>query len=115
MIEKLKLLIAFYWDVKNNKLHIYELMNRNKKENNKMSEMLSNGMPTNEKPTMEEMEKRELIARINGMSKEELEIVADHIPVELCYNRIGKELKKARMLDESITRLAANVRSGIDA
>lgn len=113
MIEKLKLLILFYRDVKNNKLHIYELVNRNKKENNEMSEMLSSGMPTDlhKKTIMEEMEKRELIARINGMSKEELEIVADHIPVELCYNRIGKELKKARMLDEAIMGLAA----GIDA
>lgn len=98
VIRKIELLVDFYQNVKNNKLHIYELMKLNKKEKDEMSEM----------------ETKELIARINGMSKEELEVVADHIPVELCYNRIGKELKKAKMLDEAIIGLAANVKSGME-
>lgn len=33
---------------------------------------------------------------INGMSTEEMELVADMLPVEVCYNRIGRELMKAK-------------------
>lgn len=33
--------------------------------------------------------------RINGMSAEELKIVSETIPVELCFNRVGKELQTA--------------------
>lgn len=96
IIEKIYLLIELYQDVKNNKIHIYEIMKENTKEVDDMSEM----------------EKNELITRIKGMSKEELEVVADCIPVELCHNRIGKELKKAKMLDEAIMGLAAGIELG---
>lgn len=30
------------------------------------------------------------------MSQEELELIADMLPVEVCYNRIGRELQKAK-------------------
>ena len=93
IIEKIYLLIELYQDVKRDNLHIHKVIKE--KEINVMSEI----------------EKNELITRIKGMSKEELEVVADCIPVELCHNRIGKELKKAKILDETIMGLAA----GIDA
>lgn len=33
---------------------------------------------------------------IKGMSAEELDLIADMPPVEVCYNRIGRELQKAK-------------------
>lgn len=33
---------------------------------------------------------------IKGMSQEESELIADMLPVEVCYNRIGRELQKAK-------------------
>ena len=33
---------------------------------------------------------------IKGMSVEELDLIADMLPVEVCHNRIGRELQKAK-------------------
>lgn len=55
---------------------------------------------------MSDREKRELIDLIKGMSIEELEIVADTIPVELCIERIEDELNKARDMRESIRAMS---------
>lgn len=43
---------------------------------------------------MTQMAREELISRIKALDPEELKLVVDHIPVELCYNRIGEELRK---------------------
>lgn len=43
---------------------------------------------------MTEMAREELISRIKALDAEELKLVVDTIPVELCYNRIGEELQK---------------------
>lgn len=34
---------------------------------------------------------------VNGMSVEELNVIADILPVEICYNRIGRELSKSKV------------------
>ena len=39
-----------------------------------------------------------------GMSKEELETIADNMPIELCFNRIGKEIQKAQNLARDMQR-----------
>ena len=38
----------------------------------------------------------------NGMSREELEIISEQMPVELCFNRIGKEIQKAKGFAKAI-------------
>ena len=40
--------------------------------------------------------REELITVVKAMSDEELELVVDYIPVELCLKRIDKELTKAK-------------------
>lgn len=47
-------------------------------------------------------EKNILTERINGMGAEELELVADTLPIELCLKRIHKELDKAKEFENMI-------------
>ena len=54
------------------------------------------------KPKMKDSERRELIERVKAMSKEELELVAEIIPVDLCLKRIDAELQKAKQFEKSI-------------
>ena len=51
---------------------------------------------------MSQREIRELKERIHAMTPEELSIVADTIPVELCLGRIHNEILKAKSLEDSI-------------
>lgn len=51
---------------------------------------------------MSEIELEKFKGIIKGMTNEELEVIADIIPVELCYNRIGKELKRMRQFRGSV-------------
>lgn len=53
-------------------------------------------------PPMTKMEINELISVTKGLDKAEIEIVLDHIPVEMCFNRIAKELKKNKAFIDSI-------------
>ena len=46
---------------------------------------------------------------IGAMTKEELTIIADIIPVELCQNRVTRELKKAKEFRESIVQAFWNL------
>lgn len=54
---------------------------------------------------MNTAEKDELIARVHGMSQEELRIVVENIPVELCLERIQSELDKAKALELSLKNI----------
>lgn len=56
--------------------------------------------------TMSNRERKELTERIKGMSQEELLIVSETIPVDLCLARIQKELDKAKSMEESIKKLS---------
>lgn len=49
--------------------------------------------------TMTNMEKEELTSRIKGLGEEEMELVANIIPVDLCLKRIGKELDKLKSVE----------------
>ena len=77
MYEALK---DFIYRVLYNKLYLYEIL----KGENKMDKLLGNHA------------REELINVIKAMSDEELEIVVDYIPVELCLKKIEKELTKAK-------------------
>lgn len=54
-------------------------------------------------------EVEELTARIEAMSPEELAVVANTIPVELCLARLQKEMDRLKALDNSIQALADNL------
>ena len=55
-----------------------------------------------ERKSLTEREARELKDRIKSMSHEELVVVAETIPVELCLERMHNELEKAKKLESSI-------------
>ena len=57
---------------------------------------------------MTNLEKEEFISRIKGLDDEEMELVADLIPIELCMKRLEKELDKLKSLEnwvESTSKL----------
>ena len=56
---------------------------------------------------MSDREKQEFMGVVNAMSEEELEIVADIIPIELCLGRIEKELNKAKDMRDSIKAMSS--------
>lgn len=71
-------LINFYICVKENKLKI-DIFER--------SNIMTN------------LAKEELISRIKGLDEEEMELVVNLIPVDLCLKRIGKELDKLKSVE----------------
>ena len=52
--------------------------------------------------TMTRMEKEEFIDRIKGMSQEELELVVEIIPVDMCMARVNKELDRLKAFENSV-------------
>ena len=52
--------------------------------------------------TMTRMEKEEFIERIKGMSQEELELVVEIIPVDMCMDRVNKELDRLKAFENSV-------------
>lgn len=44
----------------------------------------------------------ELANRVRAMKREEMELVLDNIPIELCFQRIEKELAKNKAFVEAI-------------
>ena len=52
---------------------------------------------------------KELANRVKAMTPEELEIVVDNIPVELCMKRIQKELDRAKELETGLANIVAKL------
>lgn len=48
------------------------------------------------------MEKQTLIEHVKGMSKEQLDLMLDNIPIEMVYNRLGRELERNKAFMNSI-------------
>lgn len=48
------------------------------------------------------MEKQSLIEYVKGMSKEQLDLMLDNIPIEMVYNRLGRELERNKAFMNSI-------------
>lgn len=67
---------------------------------NPIEESVKEHDPANLKMT--KFEEEEFINRIKGMSRQELEIVADILPIDLCMARIQKELDKAKRVEDYI-------------
>lgn len=40
---------------------------------------------------------------IKAMDHDELKVIAEHIPVELCFNRVGQELARNKKFIEAVT------------
>lgn len=51
---------------------------------------------------MTNAETKELTERFKAMSKEEMELFMDIVPVEMCMARIQKELDRAKEFEKSI-------------
>lgn len=51
---------------------------------------------------MTNLEKEEFISRIKGLDDEEMKLVADLIPIDLCMKRLGKELDKLKSLENFV-------------
>lgn len=56
--------------------------------------------PVADKTTMLRLDREELIARCRGFSKEDWEIIINEAPIEFCHNRIGRELLKAKRIEQ---------------
>lgn len=48
------------------------------------------------------MEKQSLIEHVKGMSREQLDLMLDNIPIEMVYNRLGRELERNKAFMNSI-------------
>ena len=55
---------------------------------------------------MSELEKQEIISRVNAMSKEEKELVASAIPVDICQNRVTAEIERLLTLEKKVKALS---------
>ena len=64
-----------------------------------------------EDKTFVEINRIELIRRMRGLSKEEWKIVIDEAPIELCYERIGRELEEAKEFKKNIGAAVDSVKS----
>lgn len=49
-----------------------------------------------------EFSKDELIHRTEAMSKEEMELVLEHIPVELCLARVSREIEQLKVFRNAV-------------
>lgn len=58
---------------------------------------------------MKNNEREALIERINGMSEEQLRVVAEVIPVELCMERISSELAKAKQFEQTVKAAVSGI------
>lgn len=64
--------------------------------------------PTVDKKSgMTNAERDEFIRRVKGMSMEEKALALEYIPVELCLDRIAKELDRAKTMEERIKNAMA--------
>lgn len=53
-------------------------------------------------PKMSEPERQKLIQVVQNFDEEELEIVVDTIPLEMCFSRIKKEINRAKEFESII-------------
>ena len=53
---------------------------------------------------MTNLAREELISRIKGLDEEEMELVVNLIPVDLCLKRIGKELDKLKSVENWVDK-----------
>ena len=51
---------------------------------------------------MSEMERKELIERIKAMDQEELELVVDCLPIDICLARVQKEIGRLRLFEQTV-------------
>lgn len=63
---------------------------------------ITESMKERGKNEMTRIEKEEFVNRIKGMSQEELELVVEIIPVDLCVTRVNKELERLRTFENSV-------------
>ena len=75
---------------------------------------ISNKYSEVNKTAMIALERTELIARCHGFSREDWEIIINEAPIELCHNRIGRELKEAKEFRKSIDSAMSGVGNVID-
>ena len=57
-----------------------------------------------DKYRLTELEKEELATRVRAMTEEEMLVALDNIPVELCIQRIVKELDKNKAFFEAVNQ-----------
>ena len=81
-------------------IFLYEYIGRS--EMNKVSKIVTEKPQVSQVYKTSEMEREEFVSRIKGMSTEEMEIVADLIPIDICMKRIEKELEKAKLFKDAI-------------
>lgn len=55
---------------------------------------------------MSELEKQEIINRVNAMSREEKELVVSVIPVDICQNRVTAEIERLLTLEKKVKSLS---------
>lgn len=55
---------------------------------------------------MSELEKQEIINRVNAMSREEKELVVSVIPVDICQNRVAAEIERLLAFEEKVKSLS---------
>lgn len=48
------------------------------------------------------MEREAIIQSVRGMNKEQLEIMLDNVPIEMVYNRLGRELERNKAFINSM-------------
>lgn len=77
---------------------------------NMVTEMKKTERSTGKQLGLNENEKKELTNRFKAMSRDELELFMDLVPVEFCLNRIQKELDKAKLFEDSIKNAMAGLR-----
>lgn len=82
--------------------------------NEDLINMVSTMRKTDKKVTnnanLNEHEKKELTNRFKAMTKDELELFMDLVPIELCLNRIQKELDKSKAFEEAIKAATAGLK-----
>ena len=65
------------------------------------------GIPAREAIDRAAFPQEEFMSRVRAMSRDELEMIVDYVPIELCMNRISKEIEEANHIKETIKATAA--------
>ena len=80
-----------------------KLVNKEVKEQPKMKTEVKKNT------SMTHMEKEELSRRVKAMSREELEVVLNNIPIELCLMRIEREFDRLKAFEDSVKSAVSGV------